>query len=428
MMGFALLTLGLALAAPPDSPQKAPSPHVTAAQFEERLRLCEAGPSQKAGCAAAFRYLEDAAGAERAPASVNLQTRFHQLQARLLARKIPEGDWVSGAFNAWLASLDPHAKLMAAEEEDRRASADKILVQGAGAKLRFHRGRVFVGYNMDGSPAESMGLRPGDELLAINGQELSKLNDSAKRKALSDTPSPYRLHVLRDGKALDLLVNEKRYFLANVEGSVVAQENGEKEGRLRVRSFDKDNTCSEMRQKLNEFAQAKVARVRLDLSNNPGGLVREALCAAGLFLGPGKVFAKLRPARNADAEGLIPATPAHPMAEKESETVLRTISDRVIEAPLVVEINQNSASAAEMLAAALQDHGRARVTGVRSFGKGSMQSVFHPWNDPKLYLTLTTHRIFRPSGTTIQYEGVTPDQVLSRVEGDNFPRERELTL
>jgi carboxyl-terminal processing protease len=81
-----------------------------------------------------------------------------------------------------------------------------------------------------------------------------------------------------------------------------------------------------------------------------------------------------------------------------------------------------------MLTAALQDNGRAKIEGTRSFGKGSMQSVFHPWDDERLYLTRTTHRIFRPSGQPLNLVGITPDHVSARVEGENFPRERELTL
>jgi carboxyl-terminal processing protease len=112
----------------------------------------------------------------------------------------------------------------------------------------------------------------------------------------------------------------------------------------------------------------------------------------------------------------------------ESETVLTTEKTRLTTLPLTVTINQNTASAAEMLTAALQDARRARIVGSRSFGKGSMQSVFHPWDDEKLYLTRTTHSIYSPSGKPIQFRGISPDVVTAKVEGENFPRERELTL
>ena len=81
-----------------------------------------------------------------------------------------------------------------------------------------------------------------------------------------------------------------------------------------------------------------------------------------------------------------------------------------------------------MLVAALQDAKRARIEGCRSFGKGSMQSVFHPWDDERLYLTRTTHLIYRPSGKPLNYVGVIPDLASSTTEGEKFPREKELTL
>lgn len=400
--------------------------------LEGRLELCHSSRIQRKGCGLAFRYLAETAlsGKTGHLSSVppdNPTRDFHDLAKRLRAAGYSESEWVTGAFNAWLAALDPHAKMVSAKESDSQASAEKILVQGAGAKLRIYRDRVYVAYSIEGSAAESIGLRPGDRVLALNGQEFQGLSETGKRRWLRDAKPPYRLVVEREGQELSLAIAEKRYYLANVE-SRVRERGGTREGIIRVRSFGKENTCRELRAAVEELEGEKVERLRLNLNDNPGGLVREAQCAAGLFLGGRKAFARLIRQDNRAARELIPAALTSGNFDDSDRIVLRTTGPAATALPLVVEINQNTASAAEMLAASLQDNHRASITGTRSFGKGTMQSVFHPWSSPKLYLTRTTHRILRPSGQPLQFAGVSPDTSVCVREGENFPRERELTL
>lgn len=398
--------------------------------FEKQLSLCSSNELQRKGCAAAFRYLEEESGAQRAPASFSHQNpdaRLARLKQFLASKKIPENTWVTGAFNAWLANLDRHARLVTVNDDERQASAEKILVQGAGANLRFLHGRIFVGYNMDGSAAKNR-LLPGDEILSLNGKSLRPLSDSEKRRWLSQSKSPYQILVARNGQQLNLVVEEKRYYLANVEYHSTSSAKGDLEGIVRVRSFDKDRSCQEIRAAAEKLIAQGVKSLTLDLTDNPGGLVREAQCTAALFLGAGKVFARLKKFANPAADLAIPSTLANPASEPDQKGTLLTAGARLTDLPLLVKINQNTASAAEMLAASLQDARRAQIVGIRSFGKGSMQSVFHPWGKREVYLLRTTHEIYRPSGTSLQFVGVTPDLISRTLEGENYPREKELTL
>lgn len=369
------------------------------ALVESRLHECDRSDTHRKACAEVTRFLQEQRG------------------------KIPESELVAGALNLWLAAFDPHAQISPAKKAENAMRFEKILVRGIGAKLRFHKEKTVVAYTMEGSGAEESGLRAGDEIIAVNGVNLTGLSRSEREFLLKRAKAPFHLEVLRQGKSLALFAREKRVTLPNVEWHIRNRENF-LEGIIRIRSFAKDSTCEEIRSALESLSARKVARIELDLRDNPGGLVREAQCAAGLFLGAGRLFARME---STGAQDLIPATPAGFSRADDKEFVLFTDQDQASDHPLVVRINHNTASAAEMFTAALQDSNRAQVIGARSFGKGSMQSVFHPWDDERLYFTRTTHRIVRPSGENLDLAGVSPDIVTEDAEGANFPREADLT-
>lgn len=124
-------------------------------------------------------------------------------------------------------------------------------------------------------------------------------------------------------------------------------------------------------------------------------------------MGSGKLFAHLKKIKNTDLEN-IPSSAIGTLSQEQSVNLF-TERDKVTDLPVQITINQKTASAAEMFAASLQDEQRATIIGTRSFGKGSMQSAFHPWDDPDLLLFKTTHLIERPSGKSLQFAGVTPE-------------------
>ncbi|MGZ3694501.1 MAG: S41 family peptidase [Bdellovibrionota bacterium] len=409
-------------------PSSVPSPTLlTASLLESRLSWCHRNASQARGCLAALQYMEDdlpeSARAEaKKLSSESLELRYQGLKRLLQISGNPESQWVTNALNAWIVTLDLHAKILVAKEKEKNQADDRIAVKGAGAKLRFIDGRVLVGYIIEGSGAASAGLNAGDELLSVNGLDMKGLSTTVKRNFFRDLQAPYRLEIRRDQKTFAVTVEEKRFVLANIEQKL---EQGL--GTLRIRTFDKEDVCEEMRTAILALENAGAQRLEIDLRDNPGGLVAQARCVAGLLLGKGQPFASLKKLENPELRGFLPASISGNAIGAQNDVALRTEEDKVTSLPLEVRINQNTASAAEMLAAALQDGKRAKILGSRSFGKGSMQSAFHPWDDRELYLMATTHLIIRPSGKKIQYAGITPDLIIENAEGKNFPREQNLT-
>lgn len=376
---------------------------------------------------AALQYMEDdlpetlRAEAKKLTGETT-EARFQGLRRLLQSTGKPESAWVTGALNAWIVTLDLHAKILVVKEKEKSLADDRIVVQGAGAKLRFIDGRVLVGYIIEGSGAANAGLRAGDELLTVNGLAMKGLSTTVKRNFFRELKAPYRLEGRRNDVPFSVTVEEKRFVLPNVERRL---ELGL--GTIRIRTFDKDDSCEEARKAIAFLENAGAQRLELDLRDNPGGLVSEARCVAGLLLGKGQPFASLKKLENPELQGFLPSTISGNGIGGQSDVTLKTEEEKITSLPLSVRINQNTASAAEMLAAALQDEKRAKVLGSRSFGKGSMQSAFHPWDDRELYLMRTTHLIIRPSGKKIQYAGITPDLILENAEGKNFPREQNLT-
>src|SRR5690606_18707769 len=131
-------------------------------------------------------------------------------------------------------------------------------------------------------------LRSGDEILEVNGTKLDQLTRVMRERLLKEAKAPFHLKVRRGSGVLALFAREKRITLPNVEWH--ARKNAE--GVIRIRSFAKESTCTDIRNAVEKLSERGVERIELDLRDNPGGLVREAQCAAGLFLGAGRLFAR----------------------------------------------------------------------------------------------------------------------------------------
>jgi len=300
-------------------------------------------------------------------------------------------DLIEAAINGMLTSLDPHSGYMNAKAFKEMQIQTRGEFGGLGIEVTMENGLVKVVSPIDDTPASKAGILAGDFITHINDEPVLGLTLSESvEKMRGKVDSQVKLTVLREGQ------NEPFEPLITRAIIKVKSSRGEAEGDdvayLRITAFN-EQTTDTMRE---EFKRIKsslthLKGVVLDLRNNPGGLLEQAISVSDAFLDQGEIVST----RERD-----PSRTKRYTANSGDEMVPMNM-------PLVVLINQGSASASEIVSGALQDHKRAIVLGTKSFGKGSVQTVI-PLNEHGA-IRLTTARYYTPSGTSIQAKGITPD-------------------
>jgi carboxyl-terminal processing protease len=304
------------------------------------------------------------------------------------------------AVDGLVASLDPHSSFLDAAEYEAMRVNTAGHYQGVGLEVTEQDGRAVVVSPIEGSPAERAGIRPGDVLLEVDGEavEAGRL-EAAIDRMRGIVGSTVRLGVGRAGEPEPLQFEIERSDV-HVRTARAEALPG-RYGYLRISSFN-DTTPQELRQEVDTLQGAAPLRgLVLDLRDNPGGVLESAVDVADEFLESGVIVR---------AEGRT--------AESRFE-MRATEGDLLRQAPLVVLVDRGSASGAEIVAAALRDHGRATLMGERTFGKGSVQTVM-PLRDGQA-LKLTTSRYFTPSGASIHDHGIDPDVSLAAAQGPLGP-------
>ena len=347
-----------------------------------------------------------------------LEADFERVMAWALGR--PAGErkpdesrmWIAAA-QGFLSSLDPHSTIVSAKawEENSRQTRDGSF-EGIGAVL-FQRGEeVLVETPMEGQPAFQAGIRAGDTVVAVDGVPVRGLSlRQVIRRVRGPKGSPVTLTIRRLGEPRDLTFTVVRDHIEVRNVSARLLEAHPDVGYLKIGGFV-EGTREAVRQAVEDLvARSRGKRLRglvLDLRNNPGGLLQEAVDLADDFLDDGVIVT----VRNAsDREETYRARPG------------------AWTFPVVVLLNAASASASEILASALKENGRALVVGERSFGKASVQTLFSPLMRRDYHIKLTVARYYGPSGRTLQVLGVDPDVPVPPAPGRDFPvafREEDL--
>jgi carboxyl-terminal processing protease len=320
---------------------------------------------------------------------------FERIRAQYV-EEVSTEDLVTAAINGMLTSLDPHSGYLSAKDfEDMRVQT-RGEFGGLGIEVTQEEGFIKVISPMDGTPAAKAGILAGDFITHVNGESvLGLVLDDAVDKMRGPVGSEIIITVVRQGvpEPFDVSIIRDTIKLTAVSGRVVGNT-----AVLRITTFN-DQTTSGMTEELKQAISdlggiENLDGVVLDLRNNPGGLLNEAISVSDAFLEKGEIVSTR--GREAGSGERYNAEPGDIAQGK----------------PIVVLINGGSASASEIVAGALQDHRRAIVVGTKSFGKGSVQTLIPLRGDGAM--RLTTARYYTPSGRSIQALGISPDIVVNQ--------------
>ena len=299
---------------------------------------------------------------------------------------------VEGAIDGMITSLDPHSRYMndSAWREMQETTHGEF--GGLGIEVTMEDGLVKVVAPMDGTPAAKAGMMSGDLITQIDDEAVQGLTlEQAVKKMKGPIDTKTRLTVLRKGADSPINVTIVREIIR--VRPVSYHIDGGNIGYIRISSFN-EQTADELKKAIGDIskqiAPGNLAGYVVDLRNNPGGLLDQAVSVSSAFMARGEVVS---------TRGRRP---------EETQRFAARGGDLTKGKPLVVLINGGSASASEIVAGALHDHKRATLIGTRSFGKGSVQTII-PLGGGNGALALTTARYFTPSGRSIQAKGVSPD-------------------
>ena len=297
---------------------------------------------------------------------------------------------IESAINGMLTGLDPHSSYMNPKSFKDMQVDTSGKFGGLGIEVTMEEGIIKVISPMDGTPAAKAGILANDQIIALDGEQVQGVSlDEAVEKMRGEIGTPITLTILRPNV-------DKPFDVKLVRGEIVVQAvRGRAEGQIiyvRISKFSEqafDGLKSQIDKYTKEIGANKVQGVIVDLRNDPGGLLDQAIAVSDAFLNEGEIVSTR--GRHAN----------------ETQRWNAHSGDLANGKPVIILVNGGSASASEIVAGALQDQRRATIVGTTSFGKGSVQTIVPLGKDGAL--RLTTARYYTPSGRSIQAKGIVPD-------------------
>ena len=317
---------------------------------------------------------------------------------------LPPEDVIEAALDSMLGSLDPHSGYMNPQEFRDSQAVTRGQFGGLGIEIKMTDGLIEVISPMVDTPAYRAGLKSGDLITHVNGDSIKQMNlRSAVQRLRGEPGSEVTITIRREGvRSFFVTITRAVINVKPIKWHIDGNIGIIRLTRFSLRSLD---ALEEATKRIRAQLGASLDGIILDLRNNPGGLLNQSVAIADAFLNQGKIVTVR------DREGEVRRFDAQN-------------GDIAHGLPMVVLINRGSASASEIVAGALQDHQRAILMGLRTFGKGSVQTIAPlDWDGA---VRLTTALYYLPSGRTIQGAGVNPDFMVLEKQGKNGKREADL--
>ncbi len=311
--------------------------------------------------------------------------------------EIDQSDAMDAAINGVLRSLDPYSAYMSPKTYKEMETETSGKFGGLGIEVGMEFGVVKVITPMDGTPAEREGVKAGDYIVKINGiQVQGKTLSEAVDLMRGPVGSKLEITIRRKGikKALVFEITREIIEVKSVKSKII----DDNVGYIKLTAFN-ENSSKQVRDKIKKFKKKNINKYVLDLRNNPGGLLSQAVRISDFFLDNGEIVS------------------TKSRKSSENRKYFAKKGDIINGETLVVLINYGSASASEIVAGALKDHKRAILIGKNSYGKGSVQSIMPLKNKGAIRLTISKY--YLPSGKSISGTGITPDIEVSE-SSDEF--------
>ena len=311
--------------------------------------------------------------------------------------EVNHGEAMDAAINGVLQSLDPYSAYMSPDTFKEMETETSGKFGGLGIEVGMEFGVVKVITPMDDSPAEREGVKAGDYIVKVDGVQVQgKTLSEAVELMRGPVGSKIEITVRRKGvkKALTFEIIREVIVVESVKSKII----DDNVGYIRLTAFN-ENSSRQVKDKIKKFKKKKINKYVLDLRNNPGGLLSQAVKISDFFLDNGEIVS------------------TKSRKSYENKKYFAKKGDIINGKTLVVLINYGSASASEIVAGALKDHKRAILIGENSYGKGSVQSIIPLKNEGAIRLTISKY--YLPSGESISGTGITPDIEISE-SSDEF--------
>ncbi|MCU0665969.1 MAG: S41 family peptidase [Candidatus Omnitrophica bacterium] len=306
---------------------------------------------------------------------------------------------IYGALKGMISSLDPYSQFMDPDSYNELKVDTEGKFGGLGIEITIDKGLLTVITPIEDTPAWKAGIKPNDRIVKINTELTRDITLSDAVKKMRGKPGePVTLTILREKekKVLDITVIRDIIKIKDIKEARILED-----GIAYIKLIEfRENTCADLQAALDKLKEKGMASLILDLRNNPGGLLDAAVKVCEKFIPKGKIIVSTKGRQ-----------------DKQNLEFVSRLESSLVDLPMVILVNAGSASGSEIVAGCMQDYKRAIILGVKSFGKGSVQSVI-PLRDG-CALRLTTSKYFTPLGREIHNKGIIPDIVVEEETSNN---------